>query len=78
MFHAGIAIFTAFWVALAFIQKLKMGLWCLSYVLLVGGNVLLYNNDIVWGYVCIFTGIASIIWFVIILRKQYDKYKYQK
>ena len=78
MFYTGILIFTIFWIVLAFIQKLKMGLWCLGYILLIGGNVFLYNGVPLWGYVCVFAGIGCIIWFVIMLRKQYDKYKYQQ
>lgn len=78
MFHINILIFTIFWIALTFIQRFKYGIWNLGYALLIGGSVFLYQQVKLWGYIFIFAGIGCYIWFVIILKKEYDKYKYKK
>ena len=77
-FHIDITIFSMIWIILAFIQKFKLGLWCLSYVALVCGAVFLYNGIyIIPGYACIGVGAIALIWLIILTRKQYDKYKYK-
>lgn len=76
-FHIDITIFSIIWIILAFIQKFKLGLWCLSYVALICGAVFLYNGlYIIAGYICIGVGSIALIWLIALTRKQYDKYKY--
>lgn len=77
-FHIDITIFSIIWVALAFIQKFKLGLYCLTYVALVCGAVFLYNGiHIAIGYACIGVGSIALLWLIVLTRKQYDKYKYK-
>ena len=78
-FHIQITILTIFWLILSFIQKFKLGLWCTGYVFLVCGGVFLYNGKYkTAGGICVGIGIACFVWLVLIIRKQYDNYKYKK